>query len=95
MHDAKSLPVGYELYVKEHPSSIINNWRNISEYKEMMAKKNGAHTIGLIGNDREFIKKHVDVQITVSSKSTARIQEVHRAIYQIVCEIVEKEFKIK
>lgn len=73
MHDAKSLPVGYELYVKEHPSSIINNWRNISEYKEMMAKKNGAHTIGLLGNDGGVIKKYVDVPITVSSKSTARI----------------------
>jgi len=60
-----------------------------------MAKKKGAHTIGLLGNDGGVIKKHVDVPITVSSTSTARIQEVHRVIYHIVCEIVEKESKIK
>jgi len=60
-----------------------------------MAKKKGAHTIGLLGNDGGVIKKHVDVPITVSSTSIARIQEVHRVIYHIVCEIVEKEFTIK
>lgn len=38
-----------------------------------MAKKKGAHTIGLLGNDGGVIKKYVDVPITVSSKSTARI----------------------
>ena len=35
-HIAKSLPVGYRLYVKEHPSSIIHDWRKVSEYKEII-----------------------------------------------------------
>ena len=33
---AKALPVDYELYVKENPSQISREWREISEYKEMM-----------------------------------------------------------
>ena len=33
---AKSLPVGYQLFVKEHPSQLVRGWRQISEYKEIM-----------------------------------------------------------
>lgn len=32
----KSLPIGYELYVKEHPIMKIRGWRSISEYKRLM-----------------------------------------------------------
>ena len=55
------------------------------------SKKNGAVTIGLLGNNGGSIKKCVDIPIIVNSTSTPRIQEVHRTIYHIVCEIVEKE----
>ena len=30
----KSLPIGYELYVKEHPLMYVRSWRKISIYKE-------------------------------------------------------------
>jgi hypothetical protein len=33
---AKSLPIGYELYVKENPAQIHREWRKISEYKEII-----------------------------------------------------------
>lgn len=33
---AKSLPVDYKLYVKEHYSVAIRDWRQISDYKEIM-----------------------------------------------------------
>tara|TARA_B000000460_G_C21516872_1_gene393847 strand:+ start:30 stop:1547 length:1518 start_codon:yes stop_codon:yes gene_type:complete len=33
---AKSLPIDYKLYVKEHPSQANRNWRSISDYKEIM-----------------------------------------------------------
>ena len=33
---AKSLPVGYKLYVKEHFSMKLNAWRKISFYKEIL-----------------------------------------------------------
>ena len=55
------------------------------------SKKNGAITIGLLGNKGGSIKKCVDIPLIVNSTSTPHIQEVHRTIYHIVCEIVEKE----
>lgn len=33
---AKSLPPGYQLYVKESPSQIKREWRDISEYNQIM-----------------------------------------------------------
>ena len=33
---AKSLPVGYQLYVKEHPVMKMRGWRSISYYKQLM-----------------------------------------------------------
>ena len=33
---AKSLPVGYKLYVKEHPVQLLYNWRNVSYYKQIL-----------------------------------------------------------
>lgn len=37
---AKSLPIGYSLYVKENPSQVSREWRSISEYKEIMSIPN-------------------------------------------------------
>jgi len=39
-HIAKSLPIGYDLYVKEAPGQATRGWRQISEYKEIMAIPN-------------------------------------------------------
>ena len=54
------------------------------------AKEMGAYTIGLVGNIDGEIIKIVDIALTVDSKSTARIQEAHRTIYHVICELVEK-----
>ena len=55
------------------------------------AKKFGGYTIGLLGNEGGNISKIVDISIIVDSKSTPRIQEAHRTIYHIICELVEKQ----
>ena len=55
------------------------------------AKKMGAITIGLLGGDGGTINDVVDIPIVVQSTNTARIQEVHRVIYHIICGIVEIE----
>ena len=55
------------------------------------AKKKGAITIGLLGGDGGTIKNNVDISIVVPSTNTARIQEAHRVIYHIICDIVENE----
>ena len=57
------------------------------------SKKNGAITIGLLGNNGGILKKILDVGIIIESSSTSKIQEVHRIIYHIICEIVESELK--
>jgi len=56
------------------------------------SKKIGANTIGLLGNNGGDIKNIVDLPIIVDSTSTPRIQEVHRVIYHIICEQVEREY---
>ncbi len=33
---AKSLPVGYKLYIKENPAQSIRYWRSISEYRDII-----------------------------------------------------------
>ena len=55
------------------------------------SKKNGAVTIGLLGNNGGSIKKCVDIPLIVNSTSTPHIQEVHRIIYHVICEIVERK----
>ena len=53
---ARSLPVGYELYVKEHPFSYTRGWRNISYYKQIMDLPN-VRLIHTSANSDEIIKK--------------------------------------
>ena len=55
------------------------------------AKKNGAKTIGLLGNTGGEIKSIVDHSLIVESNSTARIQEIHRIVSHIICDLVEKK----
>ena len=55
------------------------------------SKKNGGLTIGLLGNKGGKIKNIVDIPLIVKATSIPRIQEAHRVIYHIICEIVEEE----
>ena len=55
------------------------------------SKKNGAKTIALLGNEGGEIKSIVDHSIIVQSSSTPRIQEVHRVISHLICDLVEKK----
>ena len=58
-----------------------------------IAKKRGAKTIGLLGNNGGNIKSIVDCPIIIKSNSTPRIQEVHRVISHLICDLVEKNFR--
>ena len=57
----------------------------------LSSKKNGAITIGLLGNGGGVLKNLVDISLVVGSSETPRIQEAHRVIYHIICELVENE----
>ena len=71
--------------------STSGNSENIKNGLKISAEK-GATTIALLGNDGGNIKNLVDIAIIVNSSSTPRIQEAHRTIYHIICELVEKSF---
>lgn len=57
------------------------------------SKKIGAITIGLLGGIGGNLQQLVDFPLTVSSMDTPTIQEVHRIIIHIICDLVERFFK--
>jgi len=69
--------------------STSGNSNNIKNGLEVSAKK-GATTVALLGNDGGIIQNSADISIVVDNSSTPRIQEAHRTIYHIICELVEK-----
>jgi len=74
--------------------STSGNSKNV-ELGLKKSKENGAVTIGLLGGNGGIIKDIVDIAIVVNSSDTAKIQEVHRVIYHIICNFVEKEIFLK
>ena len=57
-----------------------------------MAKKNGAKIICLTGSKTTELVKISDISIQIPSNSTPRIQEVHRLILHLICDIVEQDY---
>ncbi len=55
------------------------------------SKKIGAKIISLTGENGIKMKKNSDIFLNVPSTITSRIQEVHRTIIHIICEMVEDE----
>ena len=70
-------------------STSGNSPNVVAAIKQASSKK--LKTIGLGGKDGGMLAKIVDVAITVSSSSTARIQECHIAIGHLLCELVEMD----
>lgn len=56
------------------------------------AKKRGIHVIGLLG-ESGALQKLVDIALSVPSRDTPRIQEVHMVLIHILCELVEARHK--
>ena len=55
-------------------------------------KKKKARIIVLTGKNGNRLRRFSDIILQVPSKETPRIQEAHRTIIHIICEIVEKYF---
>jgi phosphoheptose isomerase len=53
------------------------------------AKKCGLTSIALLGRDGGSAKGMADVELIVAGDSTARIQEAHKFLLHVLCEIVE------
>ncbi len=71
--------------------STSGNSLNVIKGIDLCKKKN-AKTIAITGNDGGKLSSLTDISIVVPSNSTARIQEVHRLLIHIVCDIVERSF---
>ena len=56
------------------------------------AKELGLKTVGLLGKDGGDLKDIVDIDLTIPSSDTPRIQEMHILAGHIICEIVEEQF---
>ena len=54
------------------------------------AKTRGLRTIALTGQDGGPVGAAADVHINVAAGSTARIQEVHRTVLHVICDLVER-----
>lgn len=56
------------------------------------ARAQGLRTIAVTGRDGGPIGRLVDVHINVPSTSTPRVQEVHRTLLHVICDLVERAF---
>lgn len=59
------------------------------------AKAMGLRTVAFTGQDKSKIEKSVECCVSVPSKSTPRIQELHVTLAHIVCELVEDALAAK
>jgi len=64
---AKSLPNGYNLYVKEHPMMTIRGWRSISDYKQIMSLQNVTLIHPSVKSDYVIKKSSLVVGINTTS----------------------------
>lgn len=70
--------------------STSGNSKNIIEAINV-AKDKKMLVIGLLGGTGGLIKSMCDIDLTVKTKNTPRIQECHETIIHIICDLVEKE----
>lgn len=70
--------------------STSGNSKNVIKAIEK-AKEKGIKTLALLGGNGGYIKGMADVEITIPSSNTQRIQEGHITVGHILCESVERE----
>ena len=74
---------------------ISTSGESVNVIKAVLEAKNkGAKTIGLTGGDGGKLARVADISIIVPSKSTPRIQEAHITVGHIICELIEKEWRV-
>jgi D-sedoheptulose 7-phosphate isomerase len=54
-----------------------------------VARAKGLKTIALTGRDGGSVGAAADIHVNVPDQSTARVQEVHRTILHVMCEVIE------
>jgi D-sedoheptulose 7-phosphate isomerase len=60
------------------------------EFALQVAKSKGLKTIALTGCDGGRVGRAADIHVNVPDQSTARVQEVHRTLIHVMCEVIEE-----
>ena len=55
-----------------------------------VAKARGLKTIALTGRDGGSVGRAADLHVNVPDQSAARVQEVHRTLIHVMCEVIEE-----
>jgi D-sedoheptulose 7-phosphate isomerase len=53
------------------------------------AKAQGLKTVALTGRDGGSVGRAADIHVNVPDQSAARVQEVHRTLMHVICEVIE------
>jgi D-sedoheptulose 7-phosphate isomerase len=56
------------------------------------ARSRGLRTIALTGRDGGRVGQAAEIHVNVPDESAARVQEVHRTLLHVLCELVEAEY---
>ena len=56
------------------------------------AREAGLRTVAFTGRQGGEVGAAADIHVNVRSESTARVQEVHRTLLHVMCELVERAF---
>jgi hypothetical protein len=72
---AKSIPIGYKLFVKEHPTMILYGWRNTNFYKKIQELPNVELIYHSLSNYDIMKKSSLIISITGSSSLEASFFE--------------------
>lgn len=56
------------------------------------ARARGLRTIALTGRDGGAVGRAAEIHVNVPSESTPRVQEVHRTLLHVICDVVERAF---
>ncbi|OFW24126.1 MAG: phosphoheptose isomerase [Acidobacteria bacterium RIFCSPLOWO2_02_FULL_65_29] len=56
------------------------------------ARARGLRTIAMTGRDGGAVGRAAEIHVNVPSESTPRVQEVHRTLLHVICDVVERAF---
>ena len=56
-----------------------------------VAKARGLKTIALTGRDGGSVGRAAEIHVNVPDQNTARVQEVHRTLLHVMCEVIEED----
>ena len=93
---AKSLPVEYKLYVKEHPIQGINSWREVSYYKEILQLPNVKLIHPSITNEQMIKESDLVMTITGTGGLEAALYEKPAIVFaDVIYSKLESVFIVK